>query len=245
MKKLTFKVSIPKEGSLTALIKDVNNIPCRMQLDLENGFVTVENLNNTSIDTVIELIYKYYTLLSVDIDNCTESDVTVSNVEETISVPTQTESVATIKNFESPSENDILLKKVEVSTEKVSTELDSKKDHDGEMALLETLGSAFGKLDSSKKVEEQIDSFLTNIGMITTEEIVKDSFVTAYVIKKITYETIIHELHNIHPNLTKPNIKAILKKTFKEWLTQYPELAKQCPRLSFMTLLKAFTKKFA
>lgn len=230
MKKLTFKVSTPKKGSLIALIKDVNKIPCRIQLDIENGFVTVENINNSSIDPVIELIDNYYTLLGVDIDNSDENNVNTSAVEKTTSVSTQTENVTPIKDFGAPSENDMFLKSVEVSTEK---------------ALLKTFSSAFDKLDPSKTIEEQINSFLTDIGMITTEKIVKQSFVIACAIEKITYEKVIHELHNIHQNLSEPNIKAVLKKNFKEWLTQYPELEKHYPKLSFMSLLKAFSKKFA
>ena len=86
MKKLTFKVSNPKEGSTIALVKEVNKIACRLQIDIENGFVTAENIDDTMIDTVIELVDNYYTLLGVDIDNSLETNTTVSIAEETMDV---------------------------------------------------------------------------------------------------------------------------------------------------------------
>ena len=111
--------------------------------------------------------------------------------------------------------------------------------------MLEALGYAFDKLNSSKKVEEQIDSFLTDIGMSTSEKIVRQSFVIACDIKKITYENVILELYNMYPNLDKDMLMASLKENFKKWLEQYPELAKKCPKLSFMAVLKVFAKRFA
>lgn len=468
MKRLTFKVSTPKEGSVIALIKEVNKISCRLQLDIENGFVTVENINDSLIDTVIELIDNYYTLLGVDIDNSVESNITVPAVEEATGVSSQTEATSepesTVKTLEPQSEDDLIIKKVEFENEyveqlvnkflrtaywamfkmnipekeigyfilnsiseismrynmkdtipfsigdvvdcnygvhlageingghvsaivcnisytgmaylvpitkeqkklashsyltftvpnditydtrnyvdgtalldkgkyvrperfyevigktspeffakvlyqlattfdftdaiaetkikpdnceiatdetataekteattveafdkeeqpttktvtsekvpestttKVATKPASKKTSDAENALLEAVGSAFDKLNSSKKVEEQIDSFLTDIGMSTSEKIVRQSFVIACDIKKITYENVILELHNIYPNVNEDILKASLKENFKKWLKQYPELAKKCPKLSFMSVLKVFAKRFA
>lgn len=123
MKKITFKVSNPKEGSTIALVKEVNKIACRLQLDIENGFVTAENVDDTTIDTVIELVDNYYTLLSVDIDNSLETDTTVSIAEETTDVSVQAENdsepKATAKILEPQSEDDLIIKKVEFENEYV------------------------------------------------------------------------------------------------------------------------------
>lgn len=463
MKKLTFKVSSPKEGSIIALIKKVNNIECRIKLDIENGIVIVENINDSMIDTVIELIDNYYTLLGVDIDNSVENDVVVSSVEEITEKSEHTESVSKVdtiaKTLEPQTEDDLIIKKVEFENEYVeqlvnkllrtiywamfkmnipekeigefiwtsineismsynkkdniafsigdvvdcnygkhlvgeiqgahvsaivcnisdtgmvylvpitktqknltshsylkftvpndinyytlnytdgtalldkgkyvrpsrfhevigktspeffaevlrqlSTTFDfttknaeteiganncgavtdenttsensetvaiqdfdrkeqnateavfpesatindvtkkvSKKDSDVEKALLETLGSAFDKLDSSKKVEEQIDSFMADIGMPISERLIRQSFVIACDIKKITYGNVILELHNMYPKIKENIIQASLKENFKKWLEQYPELAKKCHRISLMSLLKLFAKRF-
>ena len=86
MKRLTFEVRSPKDCSVVSLakvaslIKEVNSISCRIRLDLENDFVVVENVNDTMIDTVIELVNSYYTILSVDIDNIFEVPVETQNL---------------------------------------------------------------------------------------------------------------------------------------------------------------------
>lgn len=77
MKKITFKVSTKKEGSVVSLIKEVNKISYRIQIDLENGFVAVENVEDTMIDSIIELVDLYYTISSVNIDNTSDGSISV------------------------------------------------------------------------------------------------------------------------------------------------------------------------
>ena len=75
MKKIIFKVNTKKESSLTSLLKDLNRISCRINIDLENNLVTVENVNDAMIDSVVDLIDNHYTVLSINIDNAsTETD---------------------------------------------------------------------------------------------------------------------------------------------------------------------------
>ena len=74
MKKLMFKVDTKKESSLTSLLKEINQISCRIQLDLKNGLVIVENVNDTIIDSVVDLIDNYYTVLSINVDNTSSSE---------------------------------------------------------------------------------------------------------------------------------------------------------------------------
>jgi hypothetical protein len=49
----------------------------------------------------------------------------------------------------------------------------------------------------------------------------------------------------MYPEVNEDIIKASLKENFKKWLKQYPELAKKCPKLSLMSVLKTFAKRFA
>lgn len=436
MKKMTFKVSVKKEENIIDLIKEVNKIACRLQLDMENGFVTVENVNESMIDTVIELINSYYILLGVEIDNSDDSDIT--DVEETIELSNQSESFSArksaTKTIESQSEDDLIIKKIkfenvyvenllnkllrtaywtmfklnvpekeigefiwtsineismrynnkntiplsigdvvdcnygthlggEISgvhkpaivcnisengmiylvpiikmqqnltshsyltltvpndviyntrdyangivlldkgkylhkarinevigktsseffekvlyqlastfdfinaniTEKqqesknvITEDVFSKKASESvaivktnknsgklEEDLLEVIGFALNKLTPSKKAKEQIESFLIDIGMPIKEKMVKQSFVIACDIKKITYENVINELHKANPMVNNNSIKVILKENFNKWLEKYPELAKKCPKISFMSILKVFAKRLA
>lgn len=472
MKKLAFKVSSSKDSSVVSLIKEVNKISCRIFLDLENGFVAVENVNDSMIEDVIELVDNYYTILNVDIDN------TFEEVTEESAMPVATEAVAEDveepkkaktddvvaekqpKVLEPQSEDDLIIKKVEFENEYVETRINSflktaywalynrraaekdigdfiltcmseismryspkpiiefaigdivdvnygthlpgeingghvhavvchilndamvyvvpitkartdisslsymlmdapqdatysneyykdgtvlvdkgkyvraerlnsvlgktnsaffekllyqlasafdftdsldetieedddlpftiddtpaeadetadevakapaeadetanevaeapaeevvksktptKKVGGEESALLEVVGFAFDKLDSSKKVEEQVEPFLTDIGMTTTERMVTQAFIVSCDIKKINYENVILGLHDTFPNVKEEIIKNILKEAFKNWLDQYPTLAEKCPKISLMAVLKVFAKRLA
>lgn len=74
MNRLTFKVNGPKDGNISPLLKAVTKIRCRIYLDVENGFVTVENVHDELIDSVIDLINEYYVLLGVEVDNLVEDE---------------------------------------------------------------------------------------------------------------------------------------------------------------------------
>lgn len=455
MKKLTIRIGSQKDCSVVSLIKEVNKISCRIFLDIENGFVAVENVNDTMIDTVIELVNNYYTILGVDIDNTFKettsqgTPVAIQTVEKTADDATD-ETVETVVEKHSivvgpKSEDDLIIQKVEfeneyveslinkflrtaawamfsmnvsekeignfiyttineismrynkkdciefsvgdivdcnygmhligeingchvaaivchiapngmvylvpvtkmqtditaksyiifnepedviytndyyiggtaildkakyvhsarinnvigrttpaffekllymlahtfdftdcltktvreddglvvateettdevvdasIATEKTTNEVvknkaTAKKANGAETALLEVIGFAFDKLDTSKKVEDQIDGFLTDIGMTVTERMVTQSFVVACDIKKINYENVILALHEQFPKVKEEIIKNILKEAFKNWLEKYPTLAEKCPKISLMAVLKVFAKRFA
>ena len=130
-------------------------------------------------------------------------------------------------------------------TKVVETKTTAKKVSGEEAALREVIGFAFDKLDASKTVREQVESFLTDIGMTTTERMVTQSFIIACDIKKINYENVLLGLHKEFPEVKEEIIKNILKEAFKNWLEKYPTLAEKCPKISLMAILKVFAKKFA
>lgn len=470
MKKISFKVSSQKEDSVISLIKEVNKISCRICLDVENGYVVVENVIDTMIDSVIELVNNCYTILGVDIDNTFEeatenlgasvvtestADTTDNAAEKTVKeVSKETSEVVTEKQptvLEPQSEDDLIIKRVEFENEYVENQINkllktaywamyskratekdisdylltcaaeismryssdpvikfsigdivdvnygthlpgeiigghvhaivcnilnnmvfvlpiakSKMDiksqdsllinvpqdatyedesYNGgtvllnkgkyvrperfycikgktkpeffekllhqlastfdftgclttaveddnnlpltmeettvtaddtsdavvqtptvtddtsnkasqskspsikvrgeESALLEVIGFAFDKLDPSKTVNEQVESFLTDIGMTTTERMVTQSFIIACDINKINYENLLLRLHELFPKVTVDIIKNILKEEFKNWLKKYPTLTEKYPKISLMAVLKVFAKKFA
>lgn len=488
MKKITFKVTTKKEGSVVYLIKKVNKISCRIQIDLENSFVAVENVDDTMIDFVIELIDQYYTILNVMIDNISDESISLETAQSGI-VVNESKSEVAVKETAEPknkptvvgpqSEDDLIIQKVEFKNEYVEdsinrfirtaywamynmnasekeigdyiktsmaeismrynkkesieysvgdivdcnygihllgeingghvaaivcsitksgkaylvpitkarknlishsyltvdtpndvvynndyytggtalldmgrylrdkrfhkvigkatpkffakvlkqlsitfdftsniemtdddTETDfgneivgiaetedetavvkidvamakgtvetiseedatdgddtestpinannsdvtttepkpkkaAKKVGGEESALLNIIGESLKKLDSTKKVEEQVVDFLTDIGMTTSERMVTQSFVVACDIKRINYENVILELHNLFPKVKGEIIKLILKENFKKWLDLHPELVESCPKISLMAVLKVFAKRFA
>lgn len=138
-------------------------------------------------------------------------------------------------------DNDILIKsQAKKGIQKVGVE---------ETALMNVIGNALEKLDRTKMPEDQIESFLTNIGMVTTERMITQSFLIACNMKKlntkkINYENIIAELNDMF-KVKDVIIKTILKDNFKKWLEANPEIVKYCPKVSFSAVLKLFAKRFA
>ena len=112
-----------------------------------------------------------------------------------------------------------------------------------EAAMLEVIGFALDKLDSSKPFNEQLVSFLADIDMPATD-IIKQTFTIACDIDKITYGYIIKELDVHFYYLKRKRFGIVLKETFKTWLEKYPVLQETCPRISLMPMLKLFAKKF-
>ena len=121
MKKITFKVSSPKDYSVQSLIKEVNKISCRIYIDLENGFIAVEEVNDTTIDSVIELINNYYAILSIEIDNTFDRDI--GKQIESVIAENSADTIKDIgvskqpKVLDPQTEDDLIIKKVEFENE--------------------------------------------------------------------------------------------------------------------------------
>lgn len=115
-----------------------------------------------------------------------------------------------------------------------------------ELALLNAIGTSLDKLDKSRPVEEQLDSFFKEIGMPLNNSLLNKVFILSSNIDKIKYENIIDELRtksNIHLSYTPEQIKSTLKIIFKDWIKKYPTL-QECPKISIISLLKVFAKRF-
>ncbi len=124
----------------------------------------------------------------------------------------------------------------------ITSEVEQKLGKE-ESAMLEVIGFALDKLDSSKPFKEQLDSFLADIDLEATE-LIKQVFFIACNVEKITYGYIINELeHDFCFSKGKNNSTKIVKETFKCWLEKHPDLARQYPKISIMPMLKLFAKK--
>lgn len=180
-------------------------------------------------------------------DEVVETPVETEEIAyEAVETPVETEE-ATDEVVETPVEVEGATDEVVKTPAKevVKSKTTAKKVGGEESALLEVVGFAFDKLNSSKKVEEQVEPFLTDIGMTTTERMVTQAFIVACDIKKINYENVILGLHETFPKVKEEIIKNVLKEAFKNWLNKYPTLAEKCPRISLMAVLKVFAKRLA
>ena len=238
MMRLTFKRKINEEYLIFPLLEEIGKMPCRVLVDFEKGYVVTEETDQEMVDKIIELFDAYSTILEAILDDrYEEEEEEVEEIEDSM-IP-----VTVRKVKEDPT---LTFMQAISFTDKETPKMATKKEVGyEEVALLETLGFAFDKLDKSKRVEEQVDSFLCDIGMATTERKVKQSFIAACNIDKINYENVVRRLRIQFPQTEGRQIKAILKKTFKDWLTQYPALAEKCPKISFIMLLRVFVKKIS
>ena len=126
----------------------------------------------------------------------------------------------------------------------VPTDTNAPKEHkDLNMVQIQLL-SLVDVNELFKIAQTQVETFLADIGMATTERMVTQSFVIACDIKKINYENVILELHNMFPKVKENIIKSILKENFKKWLDVHCELVESCPNISLMAVLKVFAKRF-
>lgn len=166
MKKLTFKVSTQKDFSVISLIKEINNISCQINLDFENGIVTVINVNELMIDTVIDLVNNYYSILSVDIDNTDKSVAVSAKVTEKITASPEINATAEVKTESKPSpktpvvvgpqtEDDLIIEKVKFANEYIE-ELVNK-------FLRTTYWAMFKKAATEKDIEKYIFSAMSEL----------------------------------------------------------------------------------
>jgi len=143
---------------------------------------------------------------------------------------------------EQDSENSEAIAASEPTDISVDSKTSTNRVGSEEAALLDVIGISLDMLDKTIPVSEQVESFMTEINMQPAKLVVQ-SFVVACDIKKINYENIILELHNMNPNIKEEIIKASLKEEFKNWLKKYPKLAEKCPKISLMSVLKVFAKR--
>ncbi len=247
MKQLTFKIKPLRERSIISLIRAINQIPCRVFLDLESGLATVKSVHESMIEAVIKAFSTNCKILKVGIDNTfrDETENHLSSEEQLIAMNSD-------EGFAFPFTLDNEFDEEEETSHQISKSLyeveekydtTKKKLSDAEIALVDVIGFALDKLEPSKKAEEQVVPFLADIGMTTTEKILVQSFIVACGIKKVNYENVIIGVHDALPKINEEIIKNVLKREFNQWLKKYPTLKERCSKISLMSLLKVFVKR--
>lgn len=79
MKKITFYVEKQNDNSEISLIKEIDEVSCRLKIDFEKSFVIIENTKGDIIEDVIRILKRHYKIKSIDIDNVEPKQVGIRN----------------------------------------------------------------------------------------------------------------------------------------------------------------------
>lgn len=216
-------------------------------LILDRGnYIGIERLNKVVgkalpefFDEVIEVLPEAYCFGSMLSKNSFQNDGFLQNSE---TMNTDSKDSKTNTGLENVSKAETTIKNDENAPNNTTKDLTDFKNI--EEALSELIGETIQSLDKNSDLESQLDKFLAEIKM-SNNLLVKQAFVAACKVKKLKFESILIELKNKNPNYSEEEIKKFLKDTFKTWLsTNYPIILEQFPRISFMQLLKFFSRNY-
>jgi len=222
MKRITFFVTSLKEGKIVKLIREVDKVACNIEIDFEKNIIVLSDLNEDMLETCVDLVNSCYKSISkIKIDN-DESSTNKSNVKRKKANISKPEKVLEKAN-------------VPKAVKKENTE-------NVETAIRKTFKTAFDKIDKGKTVEENLNSFLDEIGLDKTAPFVFKSFRVSTQVKKTNYESILLELKKDTKNVTEEQIKAELRKIFDGYISKYPDLKGKYPKISIMNFIKAYEK---
>ena len=79
MKKITFYVEEENDNSLISLIKEIDEVHCRLKIDVEKCFVMIEDTKGNIIEDIIKILKRHYKIASIDIDNVESKQVSIRN----------------------------------------------------------------------------------------------------------------------------------------------------------------------
>ena len=122
------------------------------------------------------------------------------------------------------------------------------KSSNEELALQEIIGPALEKIKPNVDLDGQLHSFLANIGMPTNVITLNIAFEIGVYLEKITYNNLISQIISENPEMydesDSKNLRNLLKRIFDNWAQNYPDLKKQCSKISIVSIIKMFAKKF-
>ena len=122
------------------------------------------------------------------------------------------------------------------------------KSSNEELALQEIIGPALEKIKPNVDFDGQLHSFLANIVMPTNVITLRKAFEVGIHLEKITYNNLISQIISENPEMydesDSKNLRNLLKRIFDNWAQNYPDLKKQCSKISIVSIIKMFAKKF-
>lgn len=84
MDTVIFKIEKWKSESIASLLKEINEISCRLHIDFEKGVITAKDVNNDVIDTIIGVIDKHFVIESISVDNTTNQEKSELNENDRV-----------------------------------------------------------------------------------------------------------------------------------------------------------------
>lgn len=245
MKKIIFKASEGKAENLVNLMKEANKISCRIQIDFVEKIVLVYDIEDADVPNLLDLVMSSYEIAWVYMDNLENSN----EVTEDANIMGNSQN-STEPKVESQTGTEETTKAEPTETEKISkveptveSKTSSKKANTTQTITIEkAIAEALDKLDSTKNPEEQIETFLEDIGMPKTEKL-KYAFTVALDMPRITFEAVTAKISEKYPKWKEADIKKELRKVFKNWIEKNPELVENYSRSSLVSIIKLFVKK--
>ena len=224
MNKIIFEVFSQKPFSTHNLTEEIRNISYKIHINVTKNIVQVENAPNYAFSELIDCLNKYFTILSITLDN------------------RPTCPIVSVK-FESEPEHKTVVKLARVvSPARVNKKLNSSSMGKHEETLVNLFSSAFAGLERPYPIKYKVNYFLSDIGMITASLEIRQAFIIATDVNGITYANIIDSVHKLYPNTSRDELENLFQRAFKNWLQKYPQLKETNRGISFMHLLRAFSK---
>jgi hypothetical protein len=98
--------------------------------------------------------------------------------------------------------------------------------------------------ESEFDISVETESFLSEIEYFSSD-VSKAAFKAVINLQKITYASVINAIKEEFPEMSRNEIRELLKADFKNWVNvRQPELKEECPNANCITLLKYWAKKF-
>lgn len=102
----------------------------------------------------------------------------------------------------------------------------------------------FEESDEKPDISVETESFLSEIEYFSSD-VSKAAFKAVINLQKITYVSVINAIKEEFPEMSRNEIRELLKADFKNWVNvRQPELKEDCPNANCITLLKYWAKKF-
>lgn len=229
MNKIVFTVNARETNSFFPVIQEIRKFPCKIHLELSNGIIQVEDASDDVIKELLNCINKYFTILSIDIDNTNETEA--SQPDYTTASETSESKINQVSK----------IAKVSPSI-RVKKNLTSYNAGKYDAILLELFSSAFTELAQPNPIKYKVNHFLNGIGMYTASIEIRDAFIVATDVDKITYANVINAVHRLSPKNSRDELESLFQRTFKNWLEKYPQLKELKSNFSFIHLLRAFSR---
>lgn len=153
MKNIVFKGKLKENASIVGLLKEINNISCRISIDTKHA-ITIENIKEDMIDIAYNLADKYYMIDMINLENA-ENVLDLGNNEKEISNSYSAENLMN-KNIEQLI-NERLIKTINWAMSKANASEDEIEEY---------IWSLIREISMNYSIEKKYDTSLIAVGDI-------------------------------------------------------------------------------